>query len=201
MHVLDIIIVGCLLCPPEGEETFNSAEGVCSYPRKAKKKAPKEASSLVCVIRRRQDDSILMRKRPQSGLLAGLLEFPSFPLDSEVKIPSPAFVRQALKAVFGEKAVAKAQMESAGQVLHLFSHIRQTYHVWRVWIDMEEALEVDESSRWLKDEELDKEALPTAMKKVAASARKGGQKRKIEETLEPRTKGQKSIKAFLRTKN
>jgi A/G-specific adenine glycosylase len=190
------------LCPSPGEEGFSQAEGVCSYPKKAKKKAPKEAAALAMVVQ--NGDRVLVTKRPETGLLAGLLEFPTVPLTSTESPPSAQDVRRALKTTLG---VSTDRLESAGEVLHLFSHIRQTYHVWRVWLKDEEDVKGDlPSARWLNHSELAGEALPTAMKKVAAAAFKSVHKRKRERDggVAPPlkgAKGQKSIMAYLKAKN
>jgi adenine-specific DNA glycosylase len=52
-------------------------------------------------------------------------------------------------------------------VVHIFSHIRQTYVVTMVTVnDKEVNIATDRPSRWLTEHELDEAALSTAMRKV-----------------------------------
>ncbi|WAR24128.1 MUTYH-like protein, partial [Mya arenaria] len=68
----------CSLCLPD-METYDDSAGVTNYPRKGKKRAPREERTAVCVLCRKTptDEEFLIRQRPEKGLLAGLWEFPS----------------------------------------------------------------------------------------------------------------------------
>lgn len=62
---------------------FMGRNGVANYPRKAPKAAPRLARDLVLVVESERRDAdasrYLLCRRPATGLLADLWEFPSWP--------------------------------------------------------------------------------------------------------------------------
>ncbi|KFQ54243.1 A/G-specific adenine DNA glycosylase, partial [Nestor notabilis] len=101
----------------------------------------------------------LIVQRPSSGLLAGLWEFPSLPLAQDLQaehcilcyLPAALFVCLSIPS----------------QVIHIFSHIHQTYVVYSLSLDGDVTLDPASSpSRWVTVEEFHASAVSTAMKKV-----------------------------------
>ncbi|EPQ17084.1 A/G-specific adenine DNA glycosylase [Myotis brandtii] len=83
----------CQLCAPP-TEPWDQTLGVANFPRKASRKPPREECSATCVLEQPRAPGgarILLVQRPNSGLLAGLWEFPSVPVD-----PSGRHQRKAL---------------------------------------------------------------------------------------------------------
>jgi len=193
MMDIEDIAEGCPLCPSPDDKAFSTAEGVCSYPKKAKRKPPREESALVCILRSSKGRYLLVR-RPDLGLLAGLPEFPTFPLEKREKVTEQK-VTKAVKDLF-DRAAEISSVKPVGDVIHAFSHIKQTYKVWTASLagdeEGEDALATNAS--WLLEEDVTKEALPTAMKKVWEAAKSKSSKRKHNEDGEE--KAQKSIKTF-----
>jgi len=70
-------IEDCHLCLPSDELASWKQEGVSFLPRKAPKKEARKATSVVCVVEVKGSDQFLLRKRPPTGLLANLWEFPT----------------------------------------------------------------------------------------------------------------------------
>ncbi|XP_060261234.1 adenine DNA glycosylase isoform X4 [Ovis aries] len=69
----------CPLCVPP-TEPWDQTLGVTNFPRKASRKPPREECSAICVLEQPKalgGARILLVQRPNSGLLAGLWEFPS----------------------------------------------------------------------------------------------------------------------------
>uniref|UniRef100_A0A7N9DCG1 Adenine DNA glycosylase n=1 Tax=Macaca fascicularis TaxID=9541 RepID=A0A7N9DCG1_MACFA len=83
----------CQLCLP-ASEPWDQTLGVVNFPRKASRKPPREESSATCVLEQAGalgGAQILLVQRPNSGLLAGLWEFPSVTWE-----PSEQLQRKAL---------------------------------------------------------------------------------------------------------
>ena len=177
--------------PPS--EKYVPEDGVMNYPRKPKKASAKEATTTVVILKCNDTEKHLLLRRPKTGLLANLLEFPS--LAAEEKKPSG--VAKALKRELdrGDLTVGG----HLGSVLHQFSHLKQTYEVWSAGCEGEfdmAASEARPSHAWLTEEEISSADISTAMKKVFKLA-KNGKKRKREED-DSGAKAQKKITSFFK---
>lgn len=114
----------CLLCPVrEHCQAFN--EGVQKeLPVKTKKKKQK-AVLLAAGIFTDEQGRILIRKRPESGLLASLWEFPTVELTLDFQRQ-----RDQLAEHFEESYGVKPKVEeSIGQIDHVFSHL-----IWNIQV-------------------------------------------------------------------
>ncbi|NXD80400.1 MUTYH glycosylase, partial [Halcyon senegalensis] len=160
---------GCPLCPPAAEP-WDSSLGVTNFPRKAAKKQPRAARTATCVLERRGchgAPEYLIVQRPSSGLLAGLWEFPSLPLAQDLQEEKQREVlADHLQAWVGQP-VATGSLRLIGEVIHIFSHIHQTYVVYSLPLGGDVTLDPALSpSRWVTAEEFHASAVSTAMKKV-----------------------------------
>ncbi|NXN39214.1 MUTYH glycosylase, partial [Rhinoptilus africanus] len=167
--VEDCGVGGCPLCPP-ATEPWDSSLGVTNFPRKAAKKQPRVARTATCVLERRGchgAPEYLIVQRPSSGLLAGLWEFPSLPLDQGLQEEKQReALADHLRAWTGRPVVAGG-LRFIGEVVHIFSHIHQTYVVYSLPLDADVTLDPALSpSRWVTEEEFHASAVSTAMKKV-----------------------------------
>ncbi|NWQ84245.1 MUTYH glycosylase, partial [Columbina picui] len=159
----------CPLCPP-ATEPWDSSLGVTNFPRKAAKKQPRVAQTATCVLERRGCHGALeylIVQRPSSGLLAGLWEFPSLPLAQGLQEEKQREVlAHHLQACTGWP-VAAGDLQFIGEVIHIFSHIHQTYVVYSLPLDGDVTLDPALSpSRWVTEKEFHTSAVSTAMKKV-----------------------------------
>jgi A/G-specific adenine glycosylase len=114
----------CLLCPVRDHcEAFH--EGVQNeLPVKTKKKKQRNVQ-LASGIFTDQEGLILIRKRPESGLLANLWEFPTVELGLDFQRQ-----RDQLAEHFSELYEVKPKIEeSIGQIDHVFSHL-----VWNIQV-------------------------------------------------------------------
>nr|XP_038038660.1 adenine DNA glycosylase isoform X2 [Anas platyrhynchos] len=215
--VEDCAVGDCPLCPPAAEP-WDSSLGVTSFPRKAAKKQPRVEQTATCVLERRGHRGALeylIVQRPSSGLLAGLWEFPSVPLAPGLQQEQQREVlRDHLQAWTGQP-VAAGSLQFMGEVVHVFSHIHQTYVVYSLPLDGDVTLDLASSpSRWVTEEEFRASAVSTAMKKVLkvcerqrgeesgpakGSKRKRGAKPGAGGSTRPGT--QLSLRAFLRAPN
>ncbi|XP_041886497.1 adenine DNA glycosylase isoform X2 [Corvus kubaryi] len=159
----------CPLCPP-ATEPWDSSLGVTNFPRKAAKKPPRVMRTATCVLERggcHGAPEYLIVQRPSSGLLAGLWEFPSLPLAQDLqKEREREELADHLQAWMGRPVAAKG-LRFIGEVIHIFSHIHQTYVVYSLPLDGDVTLDPALSpSRWVTENEFHASAVSTAMKKV-----------------------------------
>ncbi|XP_009988541.1 PREDICTED: A/G-specific adenine DNA glycosylase, partial [Tauraco erythrolophus] len=171
--VEDCGVGGCPLCPP-ATEPWDSSLGVTNFPRKAAKKQPRAARTATCVLERRGCHGALEYLIVQSsGLLAGLWEFPSLPLAEGLQEEKQReALADHLQAWTGRPVVAKG-LRFIGEVIHIFSHIHQTYVVYSLPLDEDVTLVPALSpSRWVTKEEFCASAVSTAMKKVLKACEK-----------------------------
>ncbi|NXY51007.1 MUTYH glycosylase, partial [Ceuthmochares aereus] len=160
---------GCRLCPPV-TEPWDSSLGVTNFPRKAAKKQPRVAQVATCVLERRGSHGALeylLVQRPSSGLLAGLWEFPSVPLAHDLQEEKQReALADHLQGWLGRPVPAEG-LRLIGEVVHIFSHIHQTYVVYSLPLNGDVTLDPASSPlRWVTEEEFHASAVSTAMKKV-----------------------------------
>ncbi|KAG7097584.1 hypothetical protein E1B28_004921 [Marasmius oreades] len=155
MEIEDIEDI-CTLCEP-----VTDTSDVTRYPMKAERKRAREETDVVTVVEwcpappdTTKQSHFLLLRRPEKGLLAGLYEFPTTfnvsPSLSPRQITDIGMERVAF-AVRGSTArlcephsigggqqdkspYAVVDVEFAGDVHHVFSHIRKTYKVQRIRI-------------------------------------------------------------------
>ena len=104
----------CLTCPVMAHCAGRIAGEELALPVKTKAKAARLEQRAVAVVRL-ADGRVLVRKRPNQGLLAGMGEFPHA-LAGDDALASLAAELQPVGAL--------ARAELVGHVTHLFSHIR-----------------------------------------------------------------------------
>ncbi|OEH91419.1 A/G-specific adenine glycosylase [Bacillus solimangrovi] len=125
----------CLLCPVR-EQCRAFSEGVqAELPVKSRKKPPRSLEMTAVILRNSQGE-LLIRRRPSTGLLANLWEFPNH----EMVIESETQVDQ-LKAYIEEDFNIKVNItKHALNIKHVFSHL-----IWN--IKVYEAETTDEISQ------------------------------------------------------
>jgi len=148
----------CALCPI-GEACAARAEGRQEdYPVRAEKaeRPTRYGHAYVAV---RADGAVLLRTRPDKGLLGGMSEPPGSDWSAKSPKMSPPF--------------AAAWLE-AGTVVHVFTHFRLELIVWRADVA---AIEAPRRAWWSSRAALPGEALPSVMKKAIEAAIPGVTKR------------------------
>src|SRR3990170_3451373 len=145
----------CGICPWT-DDCEGSRRGIAeSLPRKAPKvKVPTRRGIAFWV--ERDDGHILLRQRPQKGLLGGMMEIPSTPW--EANLP-----RDVVGPVKAEWIRMKAPVE------HTFTHFHLQLSVWKT-LTAKQSLPEGGGYRWVHKEELVREALPSLMRKVIVAA-------------------------------
>lgn len=201
-YVLEDIeeVSGCKYCLNE-DSPWDESLGVMNYPRKAKKKPPKEEKYIAVMVE--NEKSFLLTKRSTKGLLAGLLEFPLIQLDENggkktSLIPNEMKTRFLLENIKNLKHI--------GEVKHVFSHVHHTYDVYHCSVDQKISMNTDDGIWLTKEDILEKSAVSTAIKKIFRlfeSVNKGGNqmklsgKRKLQLTL---PSNQKTLDSLFRKK-
>ncbi len=143
----------CMLCPwREYCQAFKL--GVQEqYPRKATKTKQTDHTANAYILRR-TDGVILLQRRPESGLLGGLLGLPS----------------TALRPNESDHQLASAIIEwqELGQVLHVFTHMRLQLNVLAAAAPQN--YQVNANEVWLPPDTKLKAQLPTLFRKALACA-------------------------------
>jgi A/G-specific adenine glycosylase len=146
----------CLICP-----WFDACEGrrlgiAATLPRKWPKRSLPTRKGHAYIIENNVGE-ILLRQRPDKGLLGGMTEVPGSVWDVELVEALPPFETQWKKR--------------PGLVTHTFTHFHLEVMVWvasRIDIELP-----DESYRWVQRSKLQAEALPTVMRKILAHGLEG----------------------------
>ena len=146
----------CPICP-WAEDCAGRKRGIAAgLPRKRPKAAIPTRKGVAFWIER-QDGAVLLRRRPETGLLGGMMEVPSTewretrPRNPETQAPVAAHWRKL-----------------RGRVEHTFTHFHLKLDVLRATTLQNGELRDNGDYRWVATSELQSEALPTVMRKVVA---------------------------------
>ncbi len=148
----------CVLCPLMDRCQARKRGVAADLPIKAPKKARPDRRAVIFWLTD-PEGRVLMRRRPERGLLGGMMEFPSTPW-TEDDWPTAERVEQYAPAA------AEWQLHP-GEAQHIFTHFRLTVRVLRGETDRPEKID----GVWIAASDFADFALPTAMKKVVALIR------------------------------
>jgi len=152
----------CLLCPLAGMCRAHALGVAETLPRKEKKKPKPTRHAVAFWLQSRDGGHVLMRRRPETGLLGGMLELPSTPW-AEGTPWSDAEARAHLPAGAERLNWRKAE----GQALHTFTHFHLIAEVWCAETDADlSALGIAQPVNALGDA-----AIPTVIAKMIRLAR------------------------------
>uniref|UniRef100_A0A7N8X1J8 Adenine DNA glycosylase n=1 Tax=Mastacembelus armatus TaxID=205130 RepID=A0A7N8X1J8_9TELE len=156
----------CHLCP---SEPWDDELGVQNFPRKPAKKPPRVEQTLTCVVVRpgeEGEEEYLLKQRPHKGLLAGLWEFPSLLLEAEnSEVKQKRALCAELNGILGT-CLTESVFQYVGEVVHIFSHIHQTYVVYSMILKDGGTETQTEDTQWLTRSSLQEAAVSTGVKKV-----------------------------------
>ena len=139
----------CGICPLMDGCAGRKAGIASSLPQKTPKKA-KPTRYGVAFVAVREDGAILLDRRPQTGLLGGMMEVPGSEWTED---GAPAEANAPLDGDWRE----------TGEALHTFTHFHLRIAVKHAAFGMDAK---PRRGRWLPRDEAMAEALPTVMKKV-----------------------------------
>ena len=148
----------CALCPLTHRCEGRRQGIVQELPRKApKRQRPIRRGAAFWV--ERADGAVLMRRRAASGLLGGMIE-----------VPSSDWTQAGPADIAAEAPVRARWRDTGGKVEHTFTHFHLILTLWRADAGERELPPGD--YRWVKPEEMSRQALPSLMKKVVAEVRR-----------------------------
>jgi len=148
----------CLLCPLEGD-CAGKAAGVAQQLPRRQPKAAKPTRHAVAFWLQAPDGALLLRRRPEKGLLGGMMEVPSTPWRE-----TPWDAGAAEPAA----PAATRWRELPGLVRHTFTHFHFEVTVWAGQAAEVHAVAEEADGRWVSLDGLADEALPTVMRKIIA---------------------------------
>ena len=155
----------CLMCPLNSICKANGRGIADELPRRAVK-AARPTRHAIAFLALREDGRVLLRRRPDQGLLARMMEIPSTDwTDDEPDIP------QTLLAA----PIKSDWWPVPGLVIHTFTHFRLEIQVLRAVVPVDAQLTFwasQERCIWTPRRDLKGEALPSVMRKIIAHALK-----------------------------
>jgi A/G-specific adenine glycosylase len=148
--------LNCMICP-WAEDCEGLKQGIAELlPRKQSKAAIPERRGIAFLVTR-EDGAVLLRRRPDKGLLGGMME-----------VPSTAWASAAPRDPASE-APLKARWTKTGRAIeHTFTHFHLTLSIWTAAVAHDCPLP-DERYAFVPAADLAGEALPTVMRKVVAA--------------------------------
>jgi A/G-specific adenine glycosylase len=151
----------CLMCPISGDCAAHAVGLQNVLPaREAKGERPVRVG--LAFVALREDARVLLRRRPEAGLLGGMLEVPS----TEWADTLPP-VADALRTA----PVRGEWWAVPGVVAHTFTHFRLEAIVYRALVPADSTLTFWADARrcsWVARRDLDRAALPSVMRKIIA---------------------------------
>ena len=147
----------CVLCPWRAPCAARARGDQESFPRKAEKKTGVLRRGAAFVVLR-ADDHILLRTRPEKGLLGGMTEVPTTEWSKD----------------FGGSSARDAPFPNAtwrritGHVDHVFTHFPLQLIVHAA--NVSKSTRAPDGTRWVSVDALAAQALPNVMRKVIAHA-------------------------------
>jgi A/G-specific adenine glycosylase len=145
----------CQICPWT-EHCRGRKDGLAeSLPRKLPKPKIPTRRGVVFWIER-DGSHVLLRRRPQKGMLGGMMEFPSTSWDSKISHA----VHPPIEAAWRKR---KALID------HTFTHFHLRLAVWKTEVSRAPDALPEGDYAWVHKNELGREALPSLMRKVAAA--------------------------------
>ena len=153
----------CLVCPLQ-QDCHAHALGIETQLPVKLDKAVRPVRFGTAFLALREDGHVLLRKRPEAGLLGGMLEIPSTDWGDDWLAVDQALAAQPVKADW---------WAVPGVVSHTFTHFRLELMLLRAIVPTNASLTFwasPERCRWVPRHELHAAALPSVMKKAIAHA-------------------------------
>ncbi|HET7656957.1 MAG TPA: A/G-specific adenine glycosylase [Bacillales bacterium] len=154
----------CLICPVQSHCHAFSEGRQEEVPVKGKKKPPKLVRMAVAVVKNERDEYFIHR-RPQSGLLAGLWEFPGFEVTRTDKSG------QLTEKMFETYGVRPKWDQRMRNIQHIFTHLKWELAVYMG--TMANIPEEREDIKWVSFDDLRKYPFPVSHQKIIAMIEQG----------------------------
>jgi A/G-specific adenine glycosylase len=151
----------CLVCPVQ-QDCSASAQNLAELLPLRAAKAARPSRFGIAFLVQREDGAILLRQRPEAGLLGGMLEVPSTAWGETLPAKAEAMRSAPVKGSW---------MPVLGTIVHVFTHFRLELAVYRALVPVDASLTLwaaPERCRWVDRRDLHGQALPSLMKKIIA---------------------------------
>ncbi len=168
----------CGLCPLAGTCRAYALGDPVRFPKRApSKRRPVRRGTAWFAINERGE--VLLRRRPESGLLGGMMEVPSSPWQEEPVPEATTSKATTSKATVPEATTSKATAppvvappvvalwhQAGAPVVHVFTHFRLELEVAWARVPAKDGAKLAPDGVWVAPGALSRYALPTVMKKV-----------------------------------
>ena len=158
----------CLACPLAARCAARAAGTAGELPRRTAK-APRPTRYGVAFWLVDDAGSLLLRRRPERGLLGGMMELPSTPW-REAPWPAEEARTKAPAEALGEVLSGDGWTALPGLVRHTFTHFHLELTVWAGRATDIQPLAARTEDRWVSLDGLADEALPSVMRKLVRHA-------------------------------
>ena len=160
----------CILCPWNESCAAYARGNAETFPRRLPKREGDLRRGAAFVVQR-ADDFVLVRTRPEKGLLGGMTEVPTTEWSKDFDAST------AMKGAphFASMRKPLAWQKTLGVVRHVFTHFPLELIVYVSEVPARTA--APKATRWVKISELGGEALPSLMRKVIGHALPSERKR------------------------
>lgn len=149
----------CLLCPVREHCQAFETGMQNELPIKSKKKKQRSVEIVAAVLRNDQNQ-VLIRKRPETGLLANLWEFPN----AEVSLGFRS-EKEQFKDYFKEKYQVETSLgDMVGRIEHVFSHLIWDIHVFTG--QLKGPIQESSKLKLVTLEEIEEYAFPVSHQKI-----------------------------------
>lgn len=153
----------CLVCPLQ-QDCHAHALGIAEQLPVKPVKPDRPVRYGFAFLALSEDGQVLLRKRPEAGLLGGMLEVPSTEWGDDWMPVDQALVAQPVRADW---------WPVPGAISHTFTHFRLELQLFRAIVPTDVSLTFwasPERCRWVPRHDLHSAALPSVMKKAIAHA-------------------------------
>jgi len=151
----------CLACPVQ-EYCLAFQQGIQNDLPVRIKKAPLPHYE-VCAAVIRMDNKILLCQRGESGMLAGLWEFPGGKLEQSDNSLEGCLRREVL----GKTGLEISIGEKIGIFQHAYTHFRITVHAWQAKPNSLPLSELPENRRWVLSDDLPEYPMGKVARKIS----------------------------------
>ncbi len=150
----------CVKCPLNQICGAKQAGDMEDYPVKPQQKRIPHYDIVVGLIRR--DQKLLIQRRPESGLLGGLWEFPGGKIETG-ESGENALLREIKEETDLEVSIG----EEIGTIQHAYTHFKITLTAWFCdWTKGQAQTHAASENRWVSMDELEEFAFPKANLKI-----------------------------------
>jgi A/G-specific adenine glycosylase len=150
---------------------------------KEKRRIPEEERAVLVAVAgdSAKEPFFLFRKRPSTGLLAGMWEFPSVEVSAPLESPGGSGETPLSGAAFdlaaglglgpGTSVTGQtAELRELPPITHVFSHLKVRYRAFLLPVGSGVSVSPDSRLRWVPLEGLDRLPIPVAQRKLLESA-------------------------------